>query len=525
MQSLWLDGRRPLPTHPFMADEEYDDVIVGAGLTGLSTALMLAEAGRRVAVLEAFGIGALATGNTTGKISLLQGSRLSTIRANHSRRLLQAYVDSNRDGQEWLLDFCERAGVPVQRRTAYSYAQGRDGANAVEAEHRAAREAGLPVTLVDSDDVDVPFPFEFGVALADQAQFDAMDALDALAREIMAAGGIIHTGVRVTGVKLPGLGNGDVRVLTRAGEVRAHNVVLATATPILDRGLYFSKTHGQRSYALAFEIPDAGPGDLPDGMFLSIGDSGHSRTIRTAPRDGRELLVVGGNGHEVGRPGPESEKDRVEGLREWSERFYPGARLTHSWSAQDYESHNLIPFVGALPRGGGRIYLATGYAKWGMTNAVAAGIRLCAEICGDEWSERRHWHRVLGTRLTKPADLGRGGAAGVEVGIAAAKGWLGAERTPTPVRRPAEGEGIVANSKGRPVGISTVGGETCAVSAVCTHLGGVLHWNDEERSWDCPLHASRFTADGTRIEGPAVEDLQRLPRTTRSGAAGESQPI
>ncbi|SDY60992.1 Glycine/D-amino acid oxidase [Herbiconiux ginsengi] len=508
MQSLWLDGRRPIPTHPFMADEEYDDVVVGAGITGLSTALMLAEAGRHVVVLEAREIGALATGNTTGKISLLQGSRLSTIRAHHSRRIVQAYVDSNRDGQEWLLDFCERAGAPVQRRTAYSYAQHRAGAADVEAEYRAAREAGLPVSLVER--ADVPFPFAFGVALAEQAQFDPMDALDALARELIAAGGTIHTRVRVTGVRA----SSPALVTTSAGEVRGRTVVLATATPILDRGLYFAKTHGQRSYGMALELRDAGPGDLPEGMFLSIGDSSHSRSVRTAPRDGHDLLVIGGNGHEVGRPGAESEAELVDDLRDWGQTFFPGARMTHAWSAQDYESHNLIPFVGALPRGRGRIYLATGYAKWGMTNAVAAGIRICAEIFGDPWRERRHWHQVLGSRATRPADLARGARAGVQVGAAALSGWLGAEGESTPIARPGEGEGVVANAKGRPVGISTVDGTTCAVSAVCTHLGGVLHWNDAERSWDCPLHASRFAADGTRLEGPALADLERMPRRT-----------
>ena len=66
------------------------------------------------------------------------------------------------------------------------------------------------------------------------------------------------------------------------------------------------------------------------------------------------------------------------------------------------------------------------------------------------------------------------------------------------------------------MGISTVGGTPRAVSAVCTHLGGVLSWNDAELTWDCPLHGSRFAPDGTRIEGPACRDL---PRLLRSGAS------
>ncbi|MFB2554304.1 FAD-dependent oxidoreductase [Herbiconiux liangxiaofengii] len=511
-RSLWRDGRAPLVTPPFEPGAAYDVVVVGAGLTGLSTALMLARAGRRVAVLEAFDIGALATGNTTGKVSLLQGSRLSTIRSHHSRLILRAYVDMNREGQEWLLGFLDEAGVPVQRRTTYSYAQTQEAraAEAVEAEFRAAREAGLPVSLVRPDEVDVPFPFAFGVSLADQAQIDAMAALDALARALLAEGGVIHTGTRVTGVRA----SEPAIVRTSRGDVRAGSVVLATAVPILDRGLYFTKVQGLRSYGLAFQIPDVGEADLPEGMFLSIGDSSsaESRSVRTAPRGDTDLLVVGGDGHTVGRAGERTERDRVEELTRWTAEQWPGAQLTHAWSAQDYESHNLIPFVGALPRGRGRVFLATGYAKWGLTNAVGAAIRLTDELTGAERDARGHWQTVLGTRLTRPADLARGAAAGASVGLETAKGWLGAQTRATPVPRPREGHGVVANSGGRPVGISTVDGRTCAVTAVCPHLGGVLEWNDAERSWDCPLHASRFAADGTRLEGPAVTDLKTVPR-------------
>ena len=197
----------------------------------------------------------------------------------------------------------------------------------------------------------------------------------------------------------------------------------------------------------------------------------------------------------------------------WTRRHFPDAEEAHRWSAQDYESHNLIPFVGAMPRGLGRIRFATGYAKWGLTNAPAAAQRLTAEILGTPRRERVSWMTAIGTRLTVPADLARGAAEGARVAAAAASGWADAERRAVPVPQPAEGQGVVANRAARPVGISTVDGVTRAVDAVCTHLGGVLDWNDAECTWDCPLHASRFAPDGRRLEGPAVQDLGRVPRT------------
>ena len=118
-----------------------------------------------------------------------------------------------------------------------------------------------------------------------------------------------------------------------------------------------------------------------------------------------------------------------------------------------------------------------------------------------------------------PADLGRGGVENLKIGWEATAGWTGALRTHVPVPAPPEGEGVVASRAGHPVGISTVDGTTRAVSAVCTHLGGVVSWNDAECTWACPLHGSRFAPDGTRIEGPAVGDLERLPRTGRPSGA------
>jgi Rieske Fe-S protein len=191
------------------------------------------------------------------------------------------------------------------------------------------------------------------------------------------------------------------------------------------------------------------------------------------------------------------------------------------WSAQDYQSHNHVPFVGKMPRGRSHVYVATGYSKWGMTNSVAAALRLSGEILGGNMP----WAETLSTRLSKPASALTTIQANLAVGAAATRGWVGAELHPLDEAdlTPAEGHGVVGNLRGAPVGVSTVDGRTCAVSAVCTHMGGVLRFNDLERSWDCPLHGSRFAADGSVLEGPATKDLKQQDLAPESDQQ-DSQP-
>src|ERR1700712_4134498 len=145
MTSLWLDGRSPITDDELPLDVPLDDLVVGAGLTGLVTALLLARAGRRVAVVEARHVGAVTTGNTTAKLSLLQGTHLSRILGHQSQKVAQAYVEANREGMEWLLRFCEEHGVDVQRRAAFSYAASKDEVATARKEDDAARSLGLDV--------------------------------------------------------------------------------------------------------------------------------------------------------------------------------------------------------------------------------------------------------------------------------------------------------------------------------------------------------------------------------------------
>ncbi|TKV29096.1 FAD-dependent oxidoreductase [Arthrobacter sp. NamB2] len=489
MRSLWLATAPPIPSDTLQG-RDFDSVVVGAGLTGLTTALLLARAGHRVAVLESRTTGAVTTGNTTAKLSLLQGTSISTILKHHDADLARAYVTGNREGQSWLLRFCDDHGIGYETRDAVNYATTDTGARTLTAEHEACTEAGLDTELGSA--ATLPFPVRKTLRLKNQAQFHPLEVLAGLASELRRHGGTLIEGVRVEGVAKTGADGVELR--TSAGAVTASNVVLATGIPILDRGGYFAVLQPMRSYCVALTVDD----DVPEDMYLSVDSP--TRSLRTAFVDGTKYLIVGGNGHKVGHSS--NTQAKVDDLTRWAQEYFPTARPAYAWSAQDYTPAAAVPYVGKVPAGGGHLYAATGYNKWGMTNAVAASLALAGEILGGNmpWADTLYRTKVSATDALQTAQ------ANAVVGMDLVTGWIsGLARTGASA--PAEGEGHVVREGARPIGICTVDGVQHRVSAVCPHLRGILNWNDAERSWDCPLHGSRFTADGKLLEGPSTSDL------------------
>jgi nitrite reductase/ring-hydroxylating ferredoxin subunit len=290
----------------------------------------------------------------------------------------------------------------------------------------------------------------------------------------------------------------DVAIVTDKGVVSAGQLVLATGIPVLDRGGYFARVEPLRSYALAFDVAEC-----PSGMYLSADSP--TRSLRSLPRDGRDLLLIGGNGHVVGRRPHTSEL--VDDLVSWTTQHFPGATLTHSWSAQDYASIDALPYIGSLTPGGDRCFVATGFDKWGMTNAVAAALALSSRILGGNTD----WADALDSwRLRELGGLPSAARLNGSVALHMAQGWVRAALNTAETGTPPEGQGFVQRDGLQPVAVCTVGGLTRRFSAVCPHLGGIVSWNDAEQSWDCPLHGSRFSSDGDVLQGPATWGLTEL---------------
>ena len=492
--SVWMDTA-PHTTYPPLGESIAVDVcVVGGGVLGLLTAALLKRAGNTVAVLEADRVATGVTGYTTAKVCVLHGLIYDEIRARFGDQGARHYAEANGAGLELIAGWVAERGIECdfRRRAAYTYALDDGDLDALRKEVDAARAAGLEAELVR--DVDLPWPVAGAVRLDGQAEFHPRRFLLAVADEIHAAGSHVFERTRATGVD-----DADpCRVRTDAGgEVSAGAVVIATHYPTLDRGVFFARLSAERSYALGIR---AG-GRTPDGMFLSTESPSHS--VRATPYDGGELLIVGGESHKTGTSDP---VERYAALEAWARERFDVESVEYRWSAQDAMPADGIPYVGRLSPIARRVWTASGFRKWGFTNAAAAALMLADAIAGRE----NPWASTFDSNRFKPI------AAAPKLlkeNISVGAHFFG-DRLAAPDARSldelARGEGGIVRLDGDKVAAyRDDDGVVHALSPICTHLYCQVSFNAAERSWDCPCHGSRFGTDGTVIQGPAVRDLER----------------
>jgi len=492
--SPWMDTT-PVTTYPPPAEDvEADVCVIGAGITGLTAALLLKEAGQRVAVVEMDRVAAGVSGYTTAKVTALHGLIYDQVRSRHGADAARAYAEANVAGMELVARWTEERGIDcdLRRRDAVTYAAHGEDAEPIRKEVDAAVAAGLPAAF--AEDVDLPWDVAGAVVVPDQLEFHPRRYLLALAGLIPGDGSHVFERTRALNVSE----GSPCRVKTDRATIAARDVLVTTHYPMLDRGLFFARLSPERSYAIGVRIR----GTVPQGMFLSTESPAHS--TRAHPMEDGELLVVGGESHKTGQGGDTAA--RYERLEAWARERFDVERVDYRWSAQDCMPADGIPYVGRLNPVSRHLWTATGYKKWGLSNGTAAAMMLADLVRGNE----NEWASTFDSNRFKPTAAA---TTLLKENVNVAIHFFGDRLAPPDAfaledLAPGQG-GIVVDGGEKLAAFRDDDGTVHAVSPICTHLYCRVAFNSAERSWDCPCHGSRFDVDGRVIQGPAVRDLER----------------
>lgn len=489
--SYWMDTAAALRRPRLSGDARADVCVVGAGIAGLSVAYELARAGRSVVVVEARQPGAGETGRTTAHLANAMDDRFTRLSKLHGGDGARGAAASHGAAIDRIEEIVAGEGIAAGflRVDGWLYpGAGRDRSD-LEKEMKAARDAGLDATIVDAPPVTLhPGP---ALRFPRQAEFHPLRYLEGLLAGIERHGGQVFGGTRAVDVEE---GKDGARVcLKGGGEVVCEDVVLATNSPAR-HVLTTAKMLPYRTFAVAL----AAPPDVPRGLYWDMEDPYHY--VRLGGTDADAVLIVGGADHQTGAK--DDGEDRLDGLEAWARERFPGAgAVTHRWSGQVLEPADALAFIGRSP-GSDHVWIVTGDSGQGMTHGALAGLLLRDLLAGrgHPWAD-----------LYAPARLRlRGAKEYARDGLSFGRHYLdwllpGEVESEEDVQ---PGHGAVLRRGIRPVAVyRDREGAVHRRSAVCTHMGCVVHWNSTERSWDCPCHGSRFEPTGEVLNGPAAAPL------------------
>lgn len=503
--SYWLESEPQFDAPPLQQPVDTEVVVIGAGIAGLSTALSLLESGKKVIILEDGLVGSGESGRTTAHITPAVDDRYYFILNKLGKEKAALVAKSHWTALEWIERTVKKYSIDChfRRVDGYLFLDPSDKASSLDKELDACGQAGLVVEKVR----DVPGirQVEEALRFPDHAQFHILKYLNGLCRAILQLGGQIYCHSRATDFR-------EGQVSVNGHTVRAQSIVVATNTPANDLVTMHTKQYSYRTYVIGGLISRK---DISPALWWDTGDQ-HSEWntqpyhyVRLEEYDHEHyLLIAGGEDHKTGQADKEGipEEDRYTRLESWVRKHFPAVgEFVYRWSGQVMEPLDGIAFIGRNP-GDDHVYIITGDSGNGMTHATIGALLLTDMINGKQnpWEELYDPARLM---WKMPLDF-----ASEALNMAAQYGDYFSRSDLTTIHSLQPGTGAILQSGWKKYAVyRDDASRVHAFSAICPHLGCILQWNADERSFDCPCHGSRFTCYGKLENGPAITDLKEIP--------------
>lgn len=494
-ETLWMK-QTDLPEFESLQEDIKVDVgIVGAGITGVTLAYLLSKEGLSVALLDADRILQGTTGHTTAKITAQHDLIYDELIQHFGVEQARTYYRANQEALEFIERIVREHKIDCQfsAEDAYIYGISEENKRKIELEAKAYETLNIPGKGLDTIPLDLSI--KKAIVMQKQAQFNPLSYLDYLVKEMENKDVHIYEHTVATDVEE----GTNPRIVTKNGaKVTCGSIVSTSHFPFYDgKGFFFSRMYAERSYIVA-----AKTNQTLDGMFLSADDP--KRSLRTTTFKDQSYVLIGGESHKTGQGKPS--KQHFDALLDFGRRHFDLTGVLYQWGAQDLITLDKVPYIGHLTSHHSNLFVATGYRKWGMTTGTAAALLL-----KDMIQEKNNPYEDLFTPTRFYADPSIKHFVTQNANVAAQflSGKLNLQARSVEDLRPGEGATVIHKAQ-KAGAYKDEDGHTHVVDTTCTHLGCEVEWNQEERSWDCPCHGSRFSYDGTVLEGPADQPLKRI---------------
>lgn len=492
LQSPWQQAVKTLKSKTILPpDKIYDVLIVGGGITGMTAALLLQNAGKQCLLLEAESVGFGTTGGTSAHINTFADTTYTEAQSAFGKDGAQLFADAINEGYALIKSTIKTYKIPCDFavKKGYVYAETDDQVKQLEDLCKGIKDVGLDCEY--TDEVPTPVPHQLAVVLENQAQFHPLKYVQGLREAYIAAGGLIIENTRVENVKIE---NKVHQVKAGQQSFKALKVIYATHVPP-GITIFSFRCAPYRSYVLGVKLKDD---NYPDALVYDLQEPYHY--FRTHTIDGERYLIAGGNDHKTGHDDPEK---AFTSLERYIRKYYKVAEVTYRWSSQYYIPVDGFPYIGHIDG----IYCATGFNGNGMMLGSISAKILSDLILGN----RSKYEKVFSPSRIKPVD---GFAEFVKENADVAYHFV-ADRfkihETDSVKRLSPGTGKVLEVDGQKIAAyRDEDGKLHTLNPVCTHAGCIVNWNGEEKSWDCPCHGARYDINGQVLTGPATLALAKI---------------